>query len=208
MEFKKTIQIYQDLITRAIQWVNGILALFALAALIGFFAFYSDKTLIQVILEYFKGLVGKNQTSDWELVGIIFKQNLFASFIAMFGGILFGIPSTFIVLVNGFLFGYVIHFLFAELSGNFLSRMVTIAIVILPHGIFELSIVLTAAAFGLRWGIGWIFPIAKGKRLLVWKEAGRDAFSFVPVLLIFLVFAAILEVFVSAKLSEWLLPGK
>ena len=159
-------------------------------------------------MDYFQQLLSQSPQSNSGLVVTIFKQNITASLLALFGGIILGILPVIIVASNGLLIGYVIHYLIVILPESVGVKILILAATLLPHGIFELPIVLLSAALGMQWGIAWLLPSAKGQRKAAWKKHAQEAFAFIPLLIIVLAVAAFIEVNVSARLAGVLLAAR
>lgn len=176
--------------------------LFVASAVIGYIIFYFQPQLMQTITDYFKNLVGNNEQNNQALVLIIYQQNVTTSLMALFGGIAFGLLPLGTVIVNGLIIGFVIHYLLHVLPAALSTKLFIIVVTLLPHGVFELPIVLITAALGLKWGLAWLLPAAKGQRKTVWKQSARQALLFIPLLVVVLAIAAVVEVFVSGKLAS------
>jgi stage II sporulation protein M len=185
--------------TRRWIWFSSLVFLSAIVA--GFLVFYADQNLIQEIFSFFQKLLQSSSSSDQNLVLVIFKQNLSSSLLALLGGILFGIAPFFIVVANGFIIGYVVHFLFRILPVSLGSKLLILVVTLLPHGIFELPIVLVSAALGMQWGLQWLMPSSRGLRKQVWRQNAKMALVFIPLLVLVLLLAAFIEVYVSGKLA-------
>jgi len=71
---------------------------------------------------------------------------------------------------------------------------------LLPHGIFEIPALLISAALGLRLGLEWLLPGAKGIRLKTLKKNVINAFTLLPLILLLLFIAAFAEVFISSRI--------
>ncbi len=207
MTFTGILSYYWNLIKTSRKWLYFTAGVFILAAVAGFVDFYYQPHLIETILGFFKDLLDKNQGGNEGLVWIIFKQNLTTSLVALIGGVLLAVIPIFIVLANGFIIGYVIHFLFRILPSSFGLKLLVIVVTLLPHGIFELPIVLLSAALGIKWGSRWMLNSSKGMRGRVWKDDAKQALLFIPLLIIILVIAAYIEVYVSGQLAA-LFAGK
>ncbi|MDO8591351.1 MAG: stage II sporulation protein M [bacterium] len=161
---------------------------------------FAKPDLLKVILDGFQEKFGSDPALDINLVMQIFSQNVIASLIAVFGGLLLGLGSILVVVVNGFLIGFVITSIFS-LSQDHLG--ISLAFVLggtLPHGIFELPAFLIASALGLRLGLEWIGRGVKGERGQVFKDNLKKSLLALPAIALILLIAAIIEVFVSGKI--------
>ena len=160
------------------------LILFFLASFIGYFfpVFFSEQ-----ILEMIRELIDKTEGLDGiELIRFIFLNNTQSSFFALFLGVFFGIIPFFILIVNGYVLGFVANIVVGE-EGLFVLWK------LLPHGIFEIPAVLISIGLGLRLGMFLLFYHGKGKwkEFKSWLNDSLRVFVFVVVPL--LVIAAIIE---------------
>jgi len=156
------------------------------------------------ILKFFQDIDTQSNSSDQRLVFVIFKQNLTSTLISLLGGVVLALAPIAIIAFNGFVIGYVIHFLYAALPVSVLAKTFIILITLVPHGIFELSMVFISTALGIRLGLRYLLPASKGKRFAVWKADLQSIITFIPLLIVILAIAAVVEVFVSGKLGEFL----
>ncbi len=117
--------------------------IFMLIALIGFFfpVLFVDKVraLIQELILKTEGLGGL------ELTQFIIANNMASSFIAMISGIFLMIPSFAIIIVNGYVIGFVANKSVAVGGPLILWRLV-------PHGIFEIPAILISVGLGIKIG--------------------------------------------------------
>lgn len=161
---------------------------------IGILAFIFYPELKTVVLERLEDLVrdvlGEDKIkTGWTAAAAIFKNNLLAASLVLFGGVFFAIVPLFSIAINFFLLGFLSALLWASF-GLFITS-------ILPHGILEIPALLIAAAFGLKFGLFWIRPI---KTEGIWKNfilGGKDVLRIFPLLIFMLVLAAFIEVFVT-----------
>ncbi len=200
MIFKDIFNYYLILLKNSRKWIYFTGIVFLMAAILGFIEFNFQPHLIETIFKFFNQIIENNKSGDEGLVWAIFKQNLTTSLIALIGGILLAIIPFLIVLSNGFIIGYVIHFLYNVLPTNNALKIIIIVVTLVPHGIFELPIVLISASLGIKWGSRWLLNSSKGQRFTVFKEDAKHALYFIPLLILILIIAAYIEVFVSGKL--------
>ncbi len=119
------------------------LATFALLFLVGFiFPIFFREEIFDFIVKITAMIEGK---TILELVGMIFFNNLKASFFAMAFGIGFGIFPLMIGVINGYLLGFVARE--AVVRGGILVMWR-----LFPHGIFELPAILLSIGIGLKIG--------------------------------------------------------
>ncbi|MFH0808365.1 MAG: stage II sporulation protein M [archaeon] len=116
---------------------------FALTFLIGFaFPVFFRVEIFEFIRELILKVEGK---TTLDLIVFIFLNNLWASFMAMILGVLFGVFSIVTTVVNGYLLGFVAREA-VMMDGIFAMWK------IFPHGIFELPAVLFSVGIGMRLG--------------------------------------------------------
>ena len=204
---KKLYLFYKDLLTanknwikRIAQWAGLWFAIGAVAALLK--PEWAERFLnfLQELFE--KILPSSDFTYSFATALLIFKQNIQASLIVLFFGIILGLIPLISTAFNFFILG----FLFAYLLGKSVTSAFIFLLIILPHGIFEIPALLIADAFGIR--LGWFWKIkdptkTKGQKLLL---ALKQNFQLVPPLLILLIIAALIEIFVSGKIAQWFEP--
>ena len=138
--------------------------------------------LIKELLEQTKGL------GAFGLIRFIFMNNLKSSFFALALGIFFGLVPFVVLLVNGYVLGFVASKSVAVEGVSVLWRL-------LPHGIFEIPAVMISIGLGIRLGL-FLF-IFKGenkkKEFFCWLLNSLRVFVFIVIPL--LVIAAIIEGF-------------
>jgi len=103
----------------------------------------------QKILELIKNLL--LQTRDlkgFSLISFIATNNIKSSFFSMFFGIFLGIFSLGVIVINGFLIGFVAN-------RAVMSEGLLVLWKLFPHGIFEIPAVLISAGIGIR--LGFLF---------------------------------------------------
>ncbi len=113
----------------------------------------------------------------------IFAHNLFATYLTMCLVVLFGIIPASIAIFNGIIMGWVI----AKVSG---VSGAEIAVMIVPHGIFELPAMMIAWGVGIWRGFGYRFSETRLTSKERWRKANIVFFTMVLPLLFF---AAIIE---------------
>jgi stage II sporulation protein M len=196
-------QYYKNFLFSARRWMVFAAAVFVVAAIVGSAAHAYYPSLIETILEAFRKIAGEDPQLNASLAAVIFRQNLQSSLIALAGGILLGTLSFLVVWMNGFIIGYVITYFFRTLPGTAGEKIVYLAVVLLPHGVFELPIVLVSAALGMRLGISWM-AAPEGQRTAHFNKNFLESLKFIPLLVVVLAVAAVIEVFVSGQLGKLL----
>lgn len=152
------------------------LGIFSLIFIIGFtFPIFFRQEIFEFIEKLILSLEGKNVL---ELVGLIFFNNLKASFIAIVSGVSVGIIPLIIAISNGYLLGFVSHE--AVSQGGILVMWQ-----LFPHGIFELPAVLFSLGIGFKIGYD-LFGKNMSKKLKYNFKEGMRFFVFVvfPLLLV------------------------
>ncbi len=116
------------------------------------------------------------------LIVMIFLQNLFASFISIWAGALFGLVPLGAAATNGILMGVVL----AAAKGKFGQSLWKL----IPHGIFEMPAVFISWGLGI-WLGAWLF---RRRREVTFRErAGRAYRIFLATVLPLLLTAAVIE---------------
>lgn len=150
------------------KFIYFIILIFFIFFLIGFFVspFESVRVLIfdyiQELLNSTKGFCFK------EMFWFIFSNNFQSSFFGLFFGVLFGIFPLFSSVGNGYLVGFV-------LSESMIKGGISVALNLLPHGIFELPAIFISLGMGLKLGFWLIFTPLK----FYWKTDKKVFFLFV-----------------------------
>ena len=150
------------------------LVIFALFFIIGFtFPIFFRGEIFEFIAKMTSIIEGK---TTFQLMEIIFFNNLKASFLAMILGIGFGIFPLLAGVINGYLIGFVSRE--AVTRGGILVMWR-----LLPHGIFELPAIIFSMGIGLKLGFDLFkkdiklkYNLLEGLRLFI--------FIIVPLLLI------------------------
>lgn len=97
-------------------------------------------TLIKELMEQTKGL------GLFGMISFIITNNIKSSFFGLFLGLLFGIIPLGMVIVNGFLIGFVSNVAVNEAG-------ITILWKLFPHGIFEIPAVIISIGLGIKLGL-------------------------------------------------------
>ncbi len=193
---------YVRLVVSARKWIFGVFLLFLVSVFLGFLYFYQNQGLIEVILEQYKSIIPPGIVSDRLLVGAIFKQNLTAAMLALFFGAVFGLIPFAVVALNGFIVGYITHFVFTVSEDAFFPTLIGFMVSFLPHAVFELPAIFFAAALGLWLGLSGFFKKqGRGEESPgFWQRLITCIFA-VPLIAIVLLLAAYVEVYVSMGLG-------
>ena len=119
------------------------LSIFLLFSIIGllFPTFFTEK-----ILELIKSLIDQTQNlTILQLVSFIISNNIQVAFFGMVFGIIFGILPTLVLIINGYVLGFVANQVIT-LEGIFVLWR------LLPHGIFEIPAILISTSLGIKLG--------------------------------------------------------
>jgi uncharacterized membrane protein SpoIIM required for sporulation len=121
---------------------------------------------------------------------VIFTNNISVTFFAFALGILAGLGTIYILILNGLLLGMIsslccLH----DLAGKFW-------IFVLPHGLTELSLIFIAGAAGLILGNSWLSPGDYTRKESL-RQGGREAVRLVLGGVPFLIVAGLVEGYIS-----------
>ena len=122
----------------------------------------------------------------------IFTNNIEVTFLAFAGGILLGLGSAILLIVNGVLLGTVAGLALGAGNGRVFFELVT------AHGVLELSCIVVAGAAGLRLGWSIVDPGLRTRGASLAAEA-RRAVLVVLGTMPWLVVAGLVEGFVTGS---------
>jgi len=123
-------------------------------------------------------------------MGQIFGNNFKVSLLMIVAGIFFGVVPYFFMFSNGALVGFLLNIVRAKTA---VSPLLTFALGILPHGIFELSAMVIAAGAGIKIGTVILVPLRGYRRGASLAIACREAAYLIVLVACLLVVAAIVE---------------
>lgn len=160
MKFRKILKFYKSLLSekkfRKYFLFSSFTFLFFLFLGV-FFAIANP----EISLSFFESLSEKyffaNDYNFWQLFIFIFKNNLFIAIIAYLSGIIFGLPTFFILFVNSFVIGIVMQIALVK------TNLLTVFLSLAPHGIFEIPAILFALSAGFMLGNALFNFLFKGK---------------------------------------------
>jgi stage II sporulation protein M len=156
------------------------------------------RAILDILIKIFQQILhGGEATRSLATAWLIFCQNLRTVLIMLFLGIILGLIPRLSTAVNAFIIGVIFIVIIKK---SILSVLIFI-LVLIPHGIFEIPAILLGAAFGLRFGLFWKIPgdlTTKQKFVLALKQNVQ----LVPLLVLLLAIASVVEVFVSGSVSQ------
>jgi uncharacterized membrane protein SpoIIM required for sporulation len=111
--------------------------------------------------------IGLTSSEQAQISSRIFTNNIEVTFLAFAGGILLGVGTAFLLVVNGVLLGTVAGLAIGSGNGRVFFELVT------AHGVLELSCILVGGAAGLRVGWAIVDPGRLARRRSLQREARR-----------------------------------
>ncbi len=149
----------------------------------------------QLVNQEFRGYYSQYAASSF--AAKVWTNNAWVAAEALISGILLGIPTVLVLIVNAVNGGLDAGFLFAYGKGGLFFTL------ILPHGMLELSAVFLAAAAGLR--LGWcVIDPGSRTRATALAEEGRAAMTIALGLIAVLLLSGVIEAFVTpSPLPAW-----
>jgi uncharacterized membrane protein SpoIIM required for sporulation len=178
------------------------------AVAVGAWVAMSDHALQAVGPEHMRNAYTEHQFADYyssepapTFAARIFTNNASVGALAWISGIVFGVPTLWILLFNGVNVGVAGGLFYAVGDpGTFWG-------LILPHGLLELTAVFVAGGAGLQLGWAAIAPGDRSRRGALAQEGRRSVVIVVGLVLVFLV-AGLIEAFVTpAPWPTWARVG-
>ena len=117
-------------------------------------------------------------------------NNIMVSLFAFALGALYGLGTIYIISLNGFMLGGIFAF---TANYNLAGRLFNFVI---AHGVVELSVICLAGAAGIQLGHALVHPGLK-TRMAAFRDAVKHAGTLLPVVVVFLVGAGIIEGYIS-----------
>jgi len=134
---------------------------------------------------------------------LIFMNNFLSMAQMLLLGVVAGISPLFTLGLNGAMVGI----LLAITSGEGLPLLQVIAFGIMPHGIFELFAFFLCGAMGLKFGYHCVASPLPGKtRMQSFRYIWKEVISVLPLIVILLLVAAFIEMLVTPRLLEIIMP--
>ncbi|MFN3268207.1 MAG: stage II sporulation protein M [Zestosphaera sp.] len=177
-----------------------IVSLFVISVVAGFYASQQLGLLVREILrEQFSPLTSYFNASDpmslLLLSLTIFANNMRVALLNIILGASLVGPAG-IMVVNGFIIGLVLSIQEDIVSG---------VLVIIPHGILEIPALIYSAVLGTHLGLTILTNIRRNPSKI--REVFRDVIRKIPVIVLMLILAALIEVFVSLLIVAPLVSG-
>ena len=118
-------------------------------------------------------------------------------------GVIAGISPLFTLGLNGAMVGIIL----ALTAGEGLPLHQVILFGIMPHGVFELFAFFLCGAMGLKFGYHCVASPLPGKtRMESFRYIWKEVISVLPLIVILLLAAAFIEMLVTPKLLEVIIP--
>lgn len=157
-------------------------------------------------IEPMRGLAERLDATDnpqvWMFL-FIFLNNFIKSLLVVFLGALFGIFPLFFLLTNGMILGYVVA-VAGEAGANVTSLVVR---GILPHGLLEITAIVIAAAYGLKYGTLVLSELGRAFRGGGSSASLRAFHGTIKRLVAFLFFALLAAAFIESTITYFLVRG-
>lgn len=151
----------------------------------------------QLPLEELDGMLSLILEAAFPINAILIFLNNFLSMAQMLLlGVLAGISPLFTLALNGALVGMVM----AASAAEGLPVGAIVVLGILPHGIFELFAFFLCGAMGLKFGYHLFFPLPGKNRLASYRHIWKETISVLPLVVILLAAAAVIEVLLTPRL--------
>lgn len=124
----------------------------------------------------------------------IMANNIVVSLFAFVLGALYGLGTIYVIALNGFMLGGIFAFTAKyDMAGRLFNFVIA-------HGVVELSVICLAGAAGIQLGHALVHPGLK-TRMQAFRDAVKHAGTLLPVVVLFLVGAGIIEGYISPDAS-------
>ncbi len=191
---------YKTLYINSKQWLLASAFLFGIGLLGGIMAYFQAPWMLESLMKTLSDKYGQPELNTNTSL-MLLKNNATVAGLGLAGGLIFGIPTVFILVVNGLILGFIGAGLFTRLPYGIFQKILFLVVGIVPHGIFELSAIILSGAFGLMLGNRWWLAKGQGRVQVFWQDIKRSL-TVIPVVAMLLIIAGFVEVFVSGKLLE------
>lgn len=161
-----------------------LIILFIVSLVFGYiFPSWFEQEVIKLMQELAIQTAGLNLI---QLIGYIMYNNFKSAFFAFIFGVLLGVVPILVIIVNGYVLGFVVNKTVSYEGIAVLWKL-------FPHGIFELPAVFIGVGLGFRLGLFVFIFHGKNKLKELWKWF-LDSFNvFIFVVIPLLVIAALIE---------------
>ncbi|HEY1406842.1 MAG TPA: stage II sporulation protein M, partial [Spirochaetota bacterium] len=167
-------------------------------AVVSHFSHYGEFFIPEEIQENLsRGILWTNILSDNPVAGgsQIILNNIVVSMKTFGFGVIFGLPSTALVLFNGWNLGSI-------MSATHQFRMsASLTQFVLNHGVMEISVILFSGALGLRLGLSF-FAMPKGSRLAFFSSRFWESLNSMVIFCLWLFVCGIIESQVSPRMAN------
>jgi stage II sporulation protein M len=177
------------------KFTGALLLTFLGAAFFGYFYSTQNPEVTARIIELLRRKIGPLPSPGIQMFLRIFLNNTVVALFSMISGLFFGLGPWFIMGFNGFIAGVVAGFV-VEDGGYSLSKVL---FALLPHGIVEIPALAIAGAAGIIWYRSILYGREKSEE--GFKKGFIRAFALFVVSVVLLFFAALIETYVTPKLS-------
>ena len=177
-------------------YVVASLALLAIGFVAGFIALYLRPDLRSALVpqslfdQMARGQIQANVPDAPLAASFIIQNNIRVALVCFAGGVLLGLPTAFVLLVNGWMLGTIAA---AVHEGGYDLAFWSL---IVPHGVIELSVIVIAGGTGLMLGAAILRP-GHLRRADALGSAARRAAALALGIASLLIVAGTLEAFVS-----------
>lgn len=190
MDDQRKMELFSYLSSIRIHFLISI-SVFVLFMLIGYvtYGMYPDEAIKS--LAGLEGMVDSiKDLSPFGVMLRIFINNAMAMFFAIVFGVILGLVPLFVLLLNGFVIGTVIHMLAAEHGFLF------IAAGLIPHGVIEIPMLLLSTSIGLRIGVQ-VWNVLLKRPSNAKEELAKGIQFFFNWMLVLIFLAALIETFIT-----------
>lgn len=158
----------------------------------------------QVISGYEQKVEPAKNMGPLDMAWFIFTTNTYSSALSMLLGVLLGVAPVFFMMANGMVVGVVVGMVVAK--AGFLPGILTVLILMLPHGVLELPLTFISSAIGLKFGYEALMALLRKKQTL-FVELKRGLLVFVFYVVPLLIVAALIESFVTGAIASFISSG-
>lgn len=157
---------------------------------------------IEPLMDTVQRLDEMENTQLWLFIFIFFNNFLKSAAIVFLGAVL-GLVPIYFLLVNGMVLGYVVR-----MSSDHGVHMGDVIIRgLLPHGLLELTAVIIAAAYGIRYGVLIFRQLSAVLRGTTGSKEIRTFHGMVKRLMVFLFAALLAAAFIESTVTYFLVRG-